>query len=362
MIARTSNGHLKLSRIIEIPLIIPIPPFEAEGIIGTPLLPDERPRRILVIRLHAFGDAVITLPLLAALRHAYPEAEIAIVTEPSNRELFEAITDIDAVHTMIGSGSRKLDQLRSIALLAPELRGVDLLLDLQRSTASGLLRRLLSPRRWSAFDRYAPKSALDRYMDALHYAGVRDVEPRFHVALREGIERRVESLLGSFADRSHRLVCLNPAGCWPTKKWPIDRYITLGKRLQHEMGCKFVLIGTERMRDEAQEIADALAPDLLNLVEQTSTAEALGLMRHLSLMISDDSGLMHLAWVAGVPTIGIFGASRRQWSAPQGPLSRSFGSEDLDCGPCMSATCSRIDRHCLERLTIETVLSSINDL
>jgi ADP-heptose:LPS heptosyltransferase len=85
-------------------------------------------------------------------------------------------------------------------------------------------------------------------------------------------------------------------------------------------------------------------------------AEAFAVVRNLDLMVSDDSGLMHMAWVSGVPTDGIFGASRSVWSRPCGDHSYCFGSEDLECGACMSDVCARGDLLCLQRVSAEMVM------
>jgi ADP-heptose:LPS heptosyltransferase len=95
---------------------------------------------------------------------------------------------------------------------------------------------------------------------------------------------------------------------------------------------------------------------VIDLVGRTTAAEALALVQGLDLMVSDDSGLMHLAWVSGVPTIGLFGASRSTWSRPMGPRSYTFASEDLECGACMSPACARGDLLCLTRVTVEEVM------
>ena len=64
---------------------------------------------------------------------------------------------------------------------------------------------------------------------------------------------------------------------------------------------------------------------------------------------------MHLAWVQGVPTLALFGASRSAWSRPEGPRADGFYSEDLSCGACMQPVCARGDLHCLVRVSVDDV-------
>lgn len=345
-----------------------IPPMVAEGIIGRKLAPGATPARIVVVRLHAFGDAVIALPVIAGLRRILPDAEIALVTSEEYRELFEGVEDIDIVHPFPTRAS-KLRRAATAAVLASKITArsgpPDLLLDLQRSTVSLLLGSLMRPTAWTGFDRFAPHSALDRYLDAARWVGLDAIEPHCAPSLRPGIAARAAALLGDAAlpgdaavsDGARPLICLNPAGCWPTKNWPAAEYVALGRRFIEEWGARIVLMGTENVKEGATHIARELGDDALDLVGRTSTVEALAIMPHLRMMVSDDSGLMHLAWVSGVPTIGLFGASRATWSAPQGAHTFTFSSEDLECGACMSAACARGDLHCLRRIGADAVFA-----
>ena len=94
---------------------------------------------------------------------------------------------------------------------------------------------------------------------------------------------------------------------------------------------------------------------LIDLVGQTSASEAFAVLRHATLVLSEDSGLMHMAWVSGVPTIALFGSTRSDWSRPLGDHSMFFDSSDLPCGNCMDAICRMGDIRCLTRITPEMV-------
>jgi len=329
----------------------------AEGVAGrwSRPLPD-RPT-IVVIRLHAFGDTVITLPVIGGLRSRCPTATIVVVTGDLSAELFEATPWVDQVLTTSGSGSGYAAQVRGALAVARGLGRADLVIDLQRSRASRMLRRLLRPTIWVAFDRFAPRHALERYMDAVDKV-VTGSTARFDPPMREPYDERGRQFLRSAGWNGEPLACLNPAGCWTTKNWPLDRYVELGRALLRERGMRTVLLGTSAVVERAAILASNIE-GVFNLVGRTSPAEALAVTRHLSLMVSDDSGLMHMAWVCGVPTIAVFGATRPVWSAPLGPRSTLFDSRDMACGPCMSPVCSRGDFECLNRVGIERVLQSI---
>ena len=337
-----------------------IPPLRSEGILSTPMEPGTRPKKIIVLRFHAFGDTIITLPVLAALRRRFPEASITFVTSSEYVELFSALPMLDTVLPVTTRGSRPR-RLMSLVPLRSELGQPDLLLDLQRSRLSRMLSGMLAPRAEAAFDRYGPAHALERYVDAACRSGIDNLRPSFQVPFPEDLKARTLAQFG-LIENSGPLICLNPAGCWHTKNWPPERYAELGKVLEKQWNARIVLLGTQQVREGARVIERELGNRAINLVGRTTTLEALAIIRSLSLMVSDDSGLMHLAWANGVPVISIFGASRSVWSRPLGEHTRHLGSEDLSCGACMRANCLRNDRICLTRITVEEVLGLCSEL
>lgn len=317
------------------------------------------PARVLVIRLHAFGDTAITLPAIAALRDRLPGSRLEVLTDVQSAGVFSGRTDVDAVwttDTRRGSVALAAALWRlSRALAAPPLAAV---VDLQRSRWSVALTRKLAPPAWVAFDRFAPQSALTRYLDALAWIGFGALEARCESRLRRAEVAVAGELLASAGrDPGRPLVCLNPAGGWPTKRWPVERYLSLGMQMRRQ-GWQLMLLGSRPAAAGLERLRGALAPEVLDFVGRTTPAQAAALLGSTSLIISDDSGLMHLAWAQGVPTVAMFGASRAVWSRPEGRHSHVFASEDLACGACMRPECRRGDLWCLDRVSVDEVLAA----
>ncbi len=342
---------------------LPVPPLSPDGLLGVPLGPGEEPGRIVVIRLHAFGDTAITFPVLAALRRRLPSVRIDVVTDVRSAGLFEAHRDVDGVfpYDTRRARWRKGASVLSVALRLRR-RPVPAVLDLQRNRWSRLLTRLLAPRAWAAFDRHAPRTALTRYLDAAEKLGLGRPDPVLAPHAREELLREARArLVRAGRDPARPLVCLNPAGGWETKQWPIGRYAGLGRRLAAE-GYQLMTLSPAPVPPRFTGLGEALGAGLLDFTGSTTPGEALALVSLASLVVSDDSGLMHLAWVQGVPVVALFGATRSVWSRPEGARSAGFYSEDLPCGACMQPVCARGDLHCLVRVGVDEVFRKCLDL
>ncbi len=342
---------------------VPVAPFTPDGLIGVPLAGAADPTRLVVIRFHAFGDTAITFPLIAALRLRLPGAKIDVVTDVRSAGLFAAHRDVDSVLSLdmrrpkIPKG---LSMLR--VALALRRRRVPAVLDLQRNRWSRSLTRLLAPGAWAAFDRHAPRTALTRYLDAAEALGLGRLSPVLAPHARPEPLAEARALLASAGwEPARPLVCLNPAGGWETKQWPIERYVELGRRLERE-GCQVMSLVAAPVPPRFVALRAALGRSLFDFAGVTSPAVALAVMSLASLVVSDDSGLMHLAWVQGVPTLALFGSSRSAWSRPEGPKTGGFYSEDLECGACMQPVCGRGDLLCLMRVSVDEVFRKTLDL
>jgi len=94
----------------------------------------------------------------------------------------------------------------------------------------------------------------------------------------------------------------------------------------------------------------------------TSAAEAFAIIQKADLMVSEDSGLMHMAYISGIPVVGLLGSTRNDWTDPKLPYTRFFHSADLACGNCMKAVCIHGDVRCLSRVSPEMVFEKAKEL
>jgi ADP-heptose:LPS heptosyltransferase len=97
-------------------------------------------------------------------------------------------------------------------------------------------------------------------------------------------------------------------------------------------------------------------------VDKTTIEQSFALVKEAKLVISEDSGLMHMAWTLGVPTFALFGGTRSDWARPLGKYTDFVDSSDLSCGNCMLKVCKYEDNHCITRYTPEFIFDRVSRL
>jgi ADP-heptose:LPS heptosyltransferase len=238
-------------------------------------------------------------------------------------------------------------------------RRYDIVLDLQRNYVSRIIRMISGAPSWSEFDRFSPLPAPERVLSTISRAGVPTPAHEIPVTFSDsmsGTARRILSEEGW--DGSTRLVVFNPAGLWRTRNWPLSNYVELYRLWSRREPLRVLVLGTARVKEKGAFIGRESGSEVINLAGRTTAGEAFAILRHAAIIVTEDSGLMHMAWAAGVPIVALFGSSRSDWSAPQGERAVCMDSSDLECGCCMEADCRFGDVHCLTRHSPHDVLEA----
>lgn len=322
------------------------------------------PRRILAIRLQALGDTMITLPYLLGVRRSYPDAELHLLTREEVAAVPRAMAQFDRVVAFGGGRSRVRTWLSALchmpALLA---RRYDVVLDLQNSRISNFVRRAIRPEAWAAFDRFSPRPAGERTRRTIAAALGADTGMDTAIELRGGGLDIHALLLRHGWKAGFELLVLNPAGFSPARAWPTASYIEFARLwIERHPRSQVVLLLMPSKRAKATEIAAALGEHCVDLTGRANQLEAFAIVGRARLLLSEDSGLMHMAWTQGTPTLALFSDSRRDWSAPQGNWSDCLDSSDLPCGPCGLEVCKFGDNRCLTRYSAAQVLERAEKL
>jgi len=322
-----------------------------------PWTKNDLPKRILAIRLQAMGDLAITLPYLQALRNMLPPSTILdLLTRkevdniPRNLLLFNKIYSIGGKRNF-----RKQFIYTCFLLPVLLLRRYDVVLDLQNNEISRVVRKTLLPAAWCGFDRTSPIPAGERTRMTIESLGLGEIVPCPDFCFRS--DPNVDALLKQNGwDGKSEMVLINPAGAFETRNWPIENYVAFMQLwLQRFPQTQFVMSGVDRIVSKMIYLKDVFGTKLIDLVNKSNPTEGFAIMKKIKLVLSEDSGLMHFAWVSNTPTLALFGSTRSDWARPLGKHSLLLDSSDLPCGNCMLAHCRYDDVHCLTRYAPEFV-------
>lgn len=334
---------------------------------------------ILLVKLSAIGDVVHTLPSLGALRRLYPRAHITWVVEEAAAGLVISHPWLDHVIVLrrkswlrnLGKGeiSATIGELREfIGLL--RARNYDLVIDFHGLLKSSLVVLLSSGKRKVGFDSYQElsglfvrekvfedlgKHAVDRYLDLVRHLGANPSEADFFLPCREESRKKVKYLLkeGGIAE-GESFVAVNPVALWETKLWPEEKFARLCDLIIGELGVRVVLTGTES--DRMRRIAHLIKTPALDLTGQTSLQDLVCLYGMAKLVVTTDTGPMHIAAAAGAPVVALFGPTDPKRTGPYGAGHRILQRE-LSCSPCFKKKCA--DPKCLADLSVEEVLREV---
>ena len=320
---------------------------------------------ILIVRLGALGDIVHAVPAVAALRQAYPEAQIDWVAEGRHREIVELIQGLRRRILIDPRGS-----WRRLARAVGELRAqkYDVAVDLQGLVKSAVLARLSGARRVVGFDRPALREpAAAFFYHERHVTDDTQHVLRKNLALVAALAHnsvpadlpiefpldvpRSRAQLGPYA-------VLNPGAAWPNKRWPPQRFGAVAHWLHTRHGLRsFVLWGPgERPLADAVSAASSGAAQP---APPTTIADVLGLTRDARLVISGDTGPLHLAAAVGAPVIGLYGPTTPARNGPWMPDDLTVSRyESCDCH--YERRCRRPSA-CIDDITVQDVQNAADE-
>ena len=321
------------------------------------------PHKIIVRAPNWIGDAVLAVPALKAVRERSPDSEITLLVRPWVEGLFRSAPFVDTVWSRPSPGA-----LRWIAT-AREIRHrrFDLAILLTNSFESAL----------TVFAAGVPRRAgylTDRRGPLLNAAiplpGTRIHQTQYYLQLIEaclgggpepgidmhvthtGLASAVQLLDGHGIDTRDRLLILSPGAAFGSaKRWNEERFAALGDRLCRELGFRAAIIGSPSEQALCARISAQMSEPVTQLAGSTDLETLSGVLARADLVVTNDSGPMHMAAALGTPTLGIFGSTDAEVTGPVGSRSQVVRNP-VDCSPCLLRECP-IDHPCMEGLTVD---------
>ncbi len=329
------------------------------------------PQRVCLIKPSALGDIVNALPVLSALRQRWPEAWIAWVVNHSFRGLLDGHPALDEVIPYDRGGTKRspVGLARLTGFLQQLGRGgFDLTVDLQGLLRSGIMalatgsrvRVGLSDAREGAARFYThqvpspgtrgPVHAVDRLLRLAESFGADVAEPRFEVPLdAEDRQWAREVLRGVPRPR----LILNLGASWKTKRWPPEHFAVIARRASEERSAGLVAVGAIEDAPLVKELRGRLDPiAVLDLCGRTTLRQLAALATESDLVLSNDSGPLHLARAAGARVVGLYTCTNPRLHGPYG-CEASTIQTGVWCAGSYLKTCARLD--CMRELTPERV-------
>ena len=341
--------------------------------------PGAPPARVLCLRLERIGDLLLTLPALAALRAAVPGASIDLVVGSWNRDLAGAIPGIDRVETLdaawltrAGAGLHTAAARPSGGSLAqPPLRSRDQFRARHphQSRACGQRVRdgrsdseaAAAARCWTT--RSITIAAMHTSDNALALVRAAVGEPPAGapalLAIPDAHRAEAARLLVAVPDGPR--IGVHVSGGRAIKQWPVERFREVAERLVCQRGAAIVLTGTPEERAQVEAVRTALPPDrVLDVSSGVNLLTAAAVLQQIDLLVTGDTGPMHLAHAVGTPVVAIFGPSDPRRYAPRG-LRDHIVRIDLPCSPCNRirrppARCVGHTPDCLSGIDVARVL------
>lgn len=333
-------------------------------------------KRIVVIRTDRVGDVVLSMPVVQALRDALPDAFISMMVSPCAKELVENNPYLDEYiiydKKKIGLGLFKTWGFSSML----RRKKFDIALVLHPTNRAHVAVFLAGIPKRVGYRRNLPFLLTDTIEHTKHEGVKHEVEYNLDLLRAIGIEPKVQHpyvhvtpeaqehaadmLRQAGITPSDTVIVLHPAASCPSKLWPAEQFARAADTLIDKYGCKAVVVAGADGARLADEVVRNMTRDAVNLAGKTSIGTLAGIFKRSQLVISNDSGPVHVASAVGAPVISIFGRkqdglSPRRWG-PRGARGTVL-HKDVGCVECKAHDCPRAFA-CLKAITVHDVIQA----
>lgn len=343
---------------------------------------------ILFIQTAFLGDLLLSIPTLKQLRKAYPNKEIHLVCRKGIGEIIKKYNLADHVHDnffgtkptlrewrkrfknmyfdmLICPHESSRSQMLSYFINAKVKLGYSSVLNKYIFTDC-VERSLHLPevlRQLELIKNHIPGLSLEMSQLPVHFHLYQEIPgwasmSMYHKGQKEEFKEKFCKEIK--IDSRHKIIALAPGSVWPTKKWPIEEFIRVARKLIDEQNV-VVVIGS---KDEVSACAqiESFVPEVINLAGKTKLSELSDVLAACDLLICNDSGAMHMAASTSTPIVSIFGPTVLEFGYQ--PWSNDFSvleNKSLKCRPCSShggIKCPIGTHECMKSVTSETVLKA----
>ncbi len=341
-------------------------------------------RRILAISCTALGDTLMSTPALRALRQTYPQAHITLLVHPSLQALFTGLSEVDELLSYDG-------KWRSFGRVARGLNGYDLAVILHgnepQATPLAYLSgarhifKLPNNSRWNfLLSNRQPVlgwddlgHGIEQRLAVVRLAGARgNLTKQMHVPMHPTGDAAVLAALAERSWAEAPVVAFQPGASTMSRRWPRARFIELARQLAEKRPeLRFIVTGSPAEAGLCEEIANGIeaAAPLADGYRAWSSAGRLpltalpALIERASLLLTGDTGPMHLAVTVGTSVIALFAVSDPERSGPGYDEKKHIVIKKWrTCDPCYSKNCPYAEPICMDNISVDEVLAAVDTI
>ncbi|MFA7360825.1 MAG: glycosyltransferase family 9 protein [Candidatus Kapaibacterium sp.] len=305
--------------------------------------------KVLIIQTAFFGDVILSLPLVQVLKEKKPHCSIDFMCIPKTSEILIGNPYINKVIIFDKHESAKgLSGFRNI-ISEVKNNKYDVVISIQRYTRSSIISKLSGAEKRISYDNsslsyfytdkvpYTQKHEIARVLDLLKPLGIVEskiIKPELFPS--DVDKREVTKIFNGLGIKSKsELICIAPGSVWFTKRFPEEKFIEL-LNMMDKINFKFALIGgKEDMKLCENIIKKSTNNEVYSFAGKLSILQSAELIKNSSLLITNDSALLHIANAVGTKVIAMFGSTTKEFGFyPVGESDKVFEVNGLKCRPC----------------------------
>lgn len=286
-------------------------------------------KNILAVRNDRFGEFLLNIPALRALKETFIHARLTVLIDPHTRELAESLPFIDGIIAWARGRHPLSAKLQLIKLL--KRKNIDMAVMLNPSKEMNIVTSMAGIPIRAGYDRKWGFLLTHKIKDKKHLAEKHEIEYNLELVSLVGAKTEDKALSISIDDNIingllqdtgikgyDNLIAVHPWTSDPVKQWPLEYFYRLTRRLIAELNLQVFIIGGKDESDKDLYFRNNPGDNLFNMTGRTTLKQLAGLLKKCRLLISGDSGPVHLACAVNIPVIAIFrsaipGKSAKRW-------------------------------------------------
>ena len=326
---------------------------------------DLKPFRILIRSSNWLGDSVMSVPAVRAIKAGRPDARVTVAAPENIASIWKLIPEVDAIIPLPGSGLLSAVQLLrrepyfDVAILFPNSLRAAL-----ESWLTAIPRRVGYRGHWRRW-------LLNQIMPVPRKPGPPEHHSlRFLRIAREcgadtstsdrslgGVRQSADGLRMAVGRQPIKIGLCPGAEYGPAKRWLPERFAEAAERIGAQSPVQWILFGTARDAWAGEQIAATLGNHCVNRIGQTTLDQLIEELHECRLVLTNDTGTMHLAALLGIRVVAIFGSTEPRLTGPLGN-GNIILRHHVECSPCFLRECP-IDFRCMRTVSVEEVADAV---